>query len=72
MQYCNVIVLSSDELPCICVLKGIEFAPFFLRCFDWILEWFRQWIVFCFSFHDFIVISRFTTTSEDDSLLENS
>ena len=29
MQYCNVIVVSSDELACICVLKGIEFAPFF-------------------------------------------
>ena len=72
MQYCNVIVVSSDELACICVLKGIEFASFFLRCFVWILEWIRQWVDFGFSFPDFIVICRSTPTSADDSLLENS
>jgi hypothetical protein len=51
--------IQFNIILCICVLKGIEFAPFFLRCFVWILEWIQQWVDFCFSFPDFIYLEWF-------------
>jgi len=37
---------QKSERSCICVLV-ISNLPLFLRCFDWILELFRQCGIFC-------------------------